>query len=433
MRGYWLNNNGGSTPSPSSGGSDSSDTDIIGIPPLIGGDHYNNLLTGIPNYCITLEGFPTPQNCPIIPSGVISAEVKYSVIDANLIKTIPAVTPNDSSKWLGYTNKYNIISDDNNYKLNFYTENTTLISTQQCYDVGVKVLEFSFPTTYTLDNLDTVYQLVDTYYLLNKDVILNLPVWTGDFGMRWSEGSSISTMKQNHKYVGVGITSNGERYNLGGNYIQRHYIPQYQCPLDTSWSSPNPLGSFTRNSFIQFPGTYFGTKNCDTIYYQNKYYLPFFISNFSSGRMMRGSSGETEGLTNLDCPKNSINTVEQTPNSLFDNYGYTESNAYAFKRKLVSVLPKISSNQIVHGGDGLGVFDTPLIDNYTYKGRTFNKNQPHRYCYLKTLEQPVSTRPRYINRVYFLITYLKNNIITITPNMTYGHRFYTHTTDNTFS
>ena len=423
MRGYWSSNSGGGgTPLPVG---EIDNSKIIGIPPLIYATLNNNLSANTKSFLpinsitySTAESMSTYWN------------YQYSDVSNYIVKSLGA-------NFKGFTNLYNILENDNDFKLQFKNPNTDIITSQNVYDVGAILFKFT-PKWNAPSSVKTPYASLTSAsegYLSTIQPNLNnwIPIWTGDFGIPWATGiNSIATMKQNKHYIGFGKNTPSEETNLlNGNFFNRYhnradaqtltdnvfYTEFNSGQLDTNWSIPNPHGCVLRSLW---GGNFYSTNSLTDIIQNSSSEsgLPFFIDN--RGARLHFATGQSFQTFKKNEFKKTNISVQNTFNSLFDNYGYTQENDDNYV-----VLPKISSNQMVYGGDGGGVLDSPLIDSYVYNNHTFLKNSPSRYMYLNTAYSLVGGIPTYTtNAIYMILTYLKNDVILLsnTTDISYlGH------------
>ena len=445
MRGYWKNNKG---------------TTIGGTSPT--GEHipYNTLINnvaptgeivGIPPYIIGATESQWDSSSTFYKTYLLDVDaltyinLGNNVYYANADSAIRVVGKNKTGPipvFSGFSNRYTVSPPNLDVTNNFLTKTFDINKYDttyniKCYDVGCYVFKIqnsaSNPYTGAAQAAATYKETVD----LNNFI----PKWTGNWGGlqygTYQDNQQVIqkvNLKQNKHYANC-TTKTGQITDLdftycstdtvGGGILSR-YVPRYlgtlthynldtdfgfnnkyNCgSLDTVWSKPNPMGSYLTSCI----GGYL-KNGTPTDVYQNTTNsnkgIPFLLNNFMGKELNIGYSqpgplmmGEyyirrTSFSNNLDAQNKPVLDVELNEQGL-TKYGIE------FDTSEVIMLPKIKSNQIVYGGDGAGIFDQPIKTNYTYNNRTFNYKNPARYMYNDG------------NNYYIIITYLKNDILTLT-------------------
>ena len=419
MRGYWING-AGQQPDPVS----LLNNDVtIGLPAVCAGNKIDNSLSARCSSAIDLSSlsFSTAKLLPKYPAGYRRSTMYYQIADYVPTQFLP-------SGWKGYSTSYNKLNTDD-YKVEFTNDNDDTITTAQAYTIKCKIVKFYETFKSDLDSIDALYtdiQDFKNYYLLNYEDILELPAFNNTIGIQSSLSTSASaTMKQNTKYVAIQQAAS-ENLNVGSLFFPRQWVKNIKSFEDLNWVcttdvSTAPTSNFLVSSYhIKSDST---SKRTDLV--NNS--IPFFLSFCSDGGLRWSTSTETGSLlikdfalTNL-LPGGDLNANAK-------NYGYKQSP----ELNIFTQLPYIAPNQVRAFGDGQHSLDNTLVDNFTYNNRTFAKDDPLRYCFIDTNNLTTSARFQ-INAVYWVITYIDNDIQTLSVNTRIRDHFYGHIVTNEFN
>lgn len=423
MKGYWLNTPTGEVNSSPVVLSD--EEEIIGLPPCMCGNSINNLLTANSNSSIDMSSlsFSPKKYLPLYPSPYLRSFMYYEIADF----VPPQYIPYTTEPWLGYSYLYENINE-NGYKTLFIPSQTEPVTSCKSYKLKCKIIRLSESGgSSTLDSIDELYNRLERYkkyYELNfynNNDLLQLPTFMGNLGIKPGSGGTQKsvTMKQNTKYVGIKTSGGGqENININSLFLPRYHIGNAELDnwISTGDFSTSPVPSFIMSPYIV--RTTNSTERLDDVF-------PFFLNMCSSGEILHTRSGGSESYLNKNFNLNKFKTSGDLVN--IDNYGYRQNDYNLFTN-----IPYIASNQIVKFGDGNGILDIPISENYTYNNRVFNSKDCLRYCFIDFSNVYISTSYR-INSVYWIITYLDNEIQTLTVDKTKPSDWYGHLESNTIN
>lgn len=410
MKGYWINNRGQASASSVSFLDNNNTTPTVGIAPIIAGNVYNRLLSARCNYLLNVDRLSYSTAQALTKPGGVGPTWNYQIADFTPAQYIP------QANWYGYTTTIEPVEGEDGIKYAWKAENTSPVTTAQAYEVKCKVIRM-YPLFYTdritIDSAasyDKLRELVNSLYLTNfvDNTKLNLPTFEGNL-VQGSSGSSVSnvTMKQNKHYAGFGKKQSAEYLYQNGLYFP-HYNTRYSTtypdagvgPLDVSMS---PF-SMTRNNIVIDNNS--SGYTTDIAYNSSiEEGLPFFLNLCTTAT---GYLSQTAWETNSVLPFSSLDNL-YGDNCIF-NPNTEDMLGYKIERGNITPLPQIKNNQVVHFGDGLGVLDSTYMSQLYFANR-YIPNEPFRHCYIDT-----NRSSGVIDYVYFIITYLTNNIITLTKN-----------------
>lgn len=424
MRGYWINNGGKASASPVSL---FNDNNIIGLSPVCVGNSIDNSLSTNSNSCIDLSklSFSSPVLCPKFPSNYVRSSMYYEIADFTPVQFIP-------SNFLGYTTNYQHITEDG-FKTLFIPSSTDIVTQANVYTIKCKVIRlkerFTSTTCESIDALYTDLQDYKNYYLLNfaDNELLNLPTFSGKIGIKPGASGPVTSnlMKQNKHFASFGSSGGGiENINVGSLFFPRRFIRNSIYLTDLNWIDTYDVTSNPCAGFLYSPYVQKNSSSVRTDVFNNK--IPFFINFCSDGGIMWTTSTEAEDLNRKEFNLNNIVTNGDLINT--EHYGYKQND---FSQRFVQ-LPYISSNKIQAFGDGLHELDNTLVNNYNYNNRTFLPDDPLRYAYVQTTNVNVTTRYR-VQYVYWVITYISNDVQTINVNSSLPNHWFGHIESNAWN
>lgn len=402
MRGYWINK-GGSSPTLFS--------ETIGLPPILLGDY---ITTSRDNYLNSAVTIPSGS-----ASELVYEEGQYSWSKSKVFVKDIVTNKNIPSDYYGEVNEFEY-TPAGEIKFTFDVNPKEKITSARCWDVGVKVIQitpnkkgveidkYSKKSEY----LPILKQNLEEYsrlYNAAKQATNNFGIspFTGTCGKHWvtGGGSVPITMKQNKKYVGSGGAGGGISFNNNGDMLQRIYFN------DTAFSFTGDTGvtscSLLRNNWTH--------DNNETVFddiklnqYKQHVGIPFYYSNLTRGRGQRASNGAVDMYLFNQFFKNEFSGSNYT--DVYEKqYGINQKSTLYY----MSLSPYVTACDNPWLGDGSGILDSAIQDPYTYEGVDYYKSDPARYMYITT-SQGSSNRMIRLNSAYIVLTYIKNDIITVT-------------------
>ena len=415
-KGYFISRaRAGQQPSPALFSS------LTGLPPVLVGNKLDNSLSARCSSAIDLSKlrFSTAKLLPNFPSNYRRSTMYYQIADFIPAQFIP---PN----WHGFTTGYRV-TDEPGFKTIFQVGDS-IVDTARAYTIKCKVVKFyeSFSTECeSIDALYTDLQEYKNYYLLNYNDILDLPIFEGQIGVKPSAQKETIMIRQNTKWVGISKKGSGtSNINVGSLFFPRQWVRNAKYVEGLNWQytgdvSTNPVGTFMVTPYT-ITSNYTSVR---TDLVANA--IPFFMNFCSDGSFMWSKSTEAQTRQIKDFDLNDFLPGGNLINT--QHYGYKQDTINAFTQ-----LPYISGGQIRAFGDGQHSLDSTLVDNYSYNNRTFYSDDPLRYAYVDTYNVNVTTRYS-IRAVYWVITYIDNDIQTLSVNSKLRPYWYGHVRDNEFN
>ena len=420
MKGYWINNNGGQA--SASPVSLLRETPSIGIAPILTPNSYDRSLTANCNYLLDVQNLTYSSSQMLtVPEGV-TGKWQYNIANYTPNNVLP------NNPWFGFTTTVQPVVGEDGIKYEWKAEQENPITMARVYQMKCKIIRIApyVLNPYTLSDKQsyvTLMDYIDKLYEANftDNTKLQLPIWTGQLAPGGGGGTTqgVATMKQNRHYAAVGVATPGQKYIYEDGIFLPHSTIQYVNPDYHQYSmfpidvTVSPI-SMMRTGVV-IPNNY--TTDRDDIVHQRTSLgttqgLPFFFNNTVTGMGRYATSGEFEFPSMpFNVNQTFATTGSEANQALVRLYGYK-------MEKSVTPLPHIASNQVVHFGDGRGVLDSTLLSKYVFRGIEYT-NKASRYCYLQ-----FNAKNR-LTYVYFIITYLTNDIITITKHnqsdVLYGH------------
>lgn len=415
-KGYFISRAGaGQQPSPALF------SNLVGLPPVVVGNKLDNSLSARCSSAIDLSTlkFSTAKLLPKFPAPYIRSTMYYQIADFIPTQFIPP-------SWYGFTTSYRV-TDEAGYKTIFQVGDS-IVDTARAYTIKCKVVKFyeSFSTQCeSIDALYTDLQDYKNYYLLNYNDILDLPVFEGQVGVKPTSQSSSVIMRQNTKWVATSAAGGGvSNINVGSLFFPRQWVRNAKYAEGLNWQCTGDVSTNPVGTFMVTPYTITSDKTGKRTDLVNNT-IPFFMNFCADGSFMWSTSTEAQTRQIKDFDLNDFLAGGDLVNT--QHYGYKQDTINAFTQ-----LPYIPAGEVRAFGDGQHSLDSTLVDNYSYNNRAFYSDDPLRYAYVDTYNVNITTRYR-INAVYWVITYIDNDIQTLSVNNRIRPYWYGHVRDNEFN